>query len=344
KGPAGSMYGNGNGGVLLMSSAPIDSGVVRLQSGIQQATNNSYRQTTSASVGFKTSELRVSQVWQDYPGYREQEFNRKNQLSLRFKQRISPYQSLTLFGTYYNGNWGLPGALNQLQADTMPSMAVPFSVLNNASLSRERYVAAISQAGKWGKYFSHGVHICFQKTTKENPYGTSAFNSGYKFENSQSLSGRATIDYDRTWNKLNLRATLGSEWQTEDYSILEKTISLSEPKDFKYSYDIGYLQSMSFMQSVIKWRDAVTIQAGLSASNNEQYVRGYNAGGFEYDTTATWGNSVLPRIAASVRLLKGLYIYRSYSAGAANPTVFEMIDQENSAYNLQLTSERGRLN
>ena len=344
KGPAGSMYGNGNGGVLLMTTIPIDSGVVRIQTSIQRASSDSYRQNNSASVGFKTSELRISQVWQDYPGYRNQEFNRKNQISLRFKQRISSSQSLTLFGSYYTGNWGLPGALNQTQADTMPTMAVPFSYLNNASLSRDRYVAAISQNGKWGKHFSHAICLSFQNTHKENPYGTSAFNSGYKFEESRSLSGRATIDYDRTWKDLNLRATAGSEWQTEEYSIVEKTIDFSEPKDFKYSYDIGYLQSMSFIQSVIKWRDAVTLQAGLSTSNNEQYVRGKNAVGFEFDTTSTWGTSVLPRVAASIRLLKGLFLYRSFSAGAANPTVFEMIDQENNTYNLQLTSERGRLN
>ncbi len=344
KGPAGSMYGSGNGGVLLMKTIPIDSGVVRLHTGFQAGSNDGYRQTASASVGFKSGALRISQVLQDYAGYRQQEFNRKNQGSIHYKHHITSSQSLVLFGTYYKGNWGLPGALNEEQADTLPTMAVPFSLTNNASLARERYVGGISHTGKWNRYFSHNLHLVYQKTNKENPYGTSAFNSGYKFENSQSISGRATVDFNKSWKDLNLLATLGGEWQTEDYSILEKTIESALPKEFKYAYDIGYLQTMGFMQGVIKWSDVITLQAGLSTSTNEQFVMGENSAGFDFDTTATWGNSILPRAALSVRIFDGFYAYGSLSAGAANPTVFEMIDQENNAYNLQLTSERGRLN
>lgn len=343
KGPAGSMYGSGNGGVVLMTGTRIDSGVVRLQSGIQYASYNSYRQFASVSLGFKRSELRISQVRQDYPGYREQEFNRKKQFSIYLKQRLTEYQTLTIMGTYYNGTWGLPGALNQVQADTMPTMAVAFSQLNNASLARERYLGAISQSGKWGKHFSHSLNLNYQKTNKENPYGTSSFNSGYKFENAQSITGRATIDYTTTINEFDLHLTAGGEWQTEEFSILEKTIEQAQPKDYKYSYDIDYLETMFFTQGVFSWRQRISLQAGVSRSVNEQYVHGGNSSGFEFDTTTTWGKSVLPRAALSVKLIKNLYAYSNFSLGAANPTVFEMIDQENNAYNRGLTSERGKL-
>ena len=343
KGPAGSMYGSGNGGVLLLKSVRVDSGKVHANTGFQVASYGGYRSNTSAAFGFKTSQLRVSHNWQEYAGYRQQEFNRKQQVSISLKQRLSQTQELTLWGTYYKGNWGLPGALNQTQADTFPQQAVPFSMLNNASLWRERYVGAISQTGKWGKHVDHFITLNYHHTNKKNPYGTSPFNSGYKNENSQSLSGRAVLNFHHDWNNLHLKGSAGTEWQTETYSILEQTINLGEPKNFKYYYDIGYRQTMFFAQKEINWKDLLFVTWGMSTSGNEQYIRGRNANDFQFDTTTTWGRTLLPRFAVSIQPIQGLFIYRSYSAGAANPTVFELIDQENNNYNLSLTSERGKL-
>jgi iron complex outermembrane receptor protein len=344
KGPAGSMYGSGNGGVLLLKSTELDSGEVHVNTSIQAASFGGYRWNNSASAGFKTSQLRVSHNWQEYDGYRQQEFNRKQQVTLSFKQRITDKQQLSLWGTFYEGNWGLPGALNQTQADTFPQQAVPFSIANNASLWRERWVGAISQSGKWGRHFDHFITLNYHHTDKSNPYGTSAFNSGYKDENSQSLSGRAVIQYKKNWNELQLKTSGGAEWQTETYSIIEQKIELGEATDFKYFYDIAYQQAMAFAQAEMNWKEILFFTGGLSAGNNEQFIRGRNAGDFMFDTTTTWGKTILPRIAFSIQPLRGLHLYRSFSAGASNPTVFEMIDQENSTYNLLLTPERGNLN
>jgi iron complex outermembrane receptor protein len=233
KGPAGSMYGSGNGGVLLLKSPTIDSGKVIMQSGFQAASFGGYRANTSVSAGFKTSEMRVSHNWQEYAGYRDQEFNRKQQVSLTLKQQLNANQQLNIWGTYYKGNWGLPGALNKAQADTLPQQAVPFSILNNASLERERWVGAISQSGNWGCHFDHLITLNVHRTNKVNPYGTSAPNSGYKDENSNSLTGRAVGRYKNAWQQFHFMAQAGAEWQVETYSILEQTILAGEPQTFK---------------------------------------------------------------------------------------------------------------
>ncbi len=344
KGPAGSMYGSGNGGVLLVKSVPVDSGAVRIQSNFQLASYEGYRSNTSVAAGFKSSELRISNTWQDYAGYRDQEYNRKQQVTMSLKQHINTKQTLTLWGSYYNGSWGLPGALNSAQADTMPTQAVPFSLLNNASLTRERWLGAISQEGSWGKYGTHHITLNYHQTQKTNPYGTSAFNSGFKNEQSKAITGRAQTGYDRHFNAIRLQAIVGAEWQKEHYTILEQTISNAQPEDFKYYYDIDYQQSLLFGQTILKWKDVLTIQSGLSVGDNEQVVRGRNKDEFSFDTTTTWGNTVLPRVAVSLELIEGLHLFRSYSTGVANPTVFEIIDQENNTYNRNLTSEQGTLN
>jgi iron complex outermembrane receptor protein len=140
-----------------------------------------------------------------------------------------------------------------------------------------------------------------------------------------------------------LKSTAGAEWQAEAYAILEQKIEQGEPTDFKYFYDIGYRQAMAFAQTDFNWKEILFVTGGISFSNNEQFIRGRNAADFQFDTTTTWGNTVMPRFAFSIQPIKNLYLYRSYSAGVANPTVFEMIDQENNAYNLSLSSEHGNL-
>lgn len=341
KGPAGSMYGNGNGGVMLLKSTEVSNHEIRNSSAFQAASFGGYRWSNSSAIGFKTGSLRVSHNWQDYAGYREQEFNRKQQVSLFFKQRISERQRMSVYGTYYTGNWGLPGALNATQVDTMPQMAVPFSIANNAYLQRERYVGAITHEADWNKQFSERTVVSYQRTDKQNPYGTSAANSGYKQEHADAVCGRTEWSYMQSKNKFEWQALAGAEWINEQYSILEQTIAQSFPDVFKYNYDIGYHQLTSFLTGEIKYNRVFNIQGGYSYNTNTQFVRGRNKDGFLFDTTTTYGSQWLPRIAASVQLSKGLYLFHSITRGSANPTVFEMIDQSQNTYNLQLRAERG---
>lgn len=341
KGPAGSLYGNGNGGVLLLKSKEVAPDEYRITSGFQAASYGGYRWNNTVAMGFKTSSLRIAHNWQDYGGYRQQEFNRKQQVSLRFNQKLSESQRLSVFGTYYTGNWGLPGALTAEQALLEPQSAVPFAITNNTYLNRERYVAAITHEASWLKYFQERTIISYQKTTKRNPYGTSPGNSGYKDERADAISGRSEWSYKQAIDQLSWQLITGVEWQNEQYSILEQSIFNSYPANFKYLYDVGYSQWMAFLTGEIEYKQVLTVQGGYSLSNNQQFVRGRNAAGFTFDTTTTYGSVVLPRLATSLQLHEGLYLFHSITRGAANPTVFEMIDQENNAYNLNLTSEKG---
>lgn len=341
KGPAGSMYGSGNGGVLLVQSRNALPHEIRCTSGFQAASFGGFRWNNSASIGLKTGSLRISHNWQNYEGYRQQEFNRKQQVSLRYRQQISETQRITVFGMYYTGNWGLPGALTALQAQENPRGAVPFSIQNNAFLFRERYIASITHESEWLNYFSERTVVSYQRTSKINPYGTSPGNSGYKDEHADAITGRTEITYRQSSKNLNWQCVAGAEWQSEQYGIIEQTIFNSFPGEFKYLYDVGYLQLMGFATGEIQYKNVFNLQGGYSYTTNNQFVRGRNAAGFLFDTTATYGAVALPRIAASLQLHKGLYVFHNVSNGAANPTVFEMINQENNTYNLQLNSEKG---
>lgn len=341
KGPSGSVYGSGNGGVLSFKLKQATPGKTVTGAMFQMGAYDGYRSSEFAEIGTKTSGFRISHVWQDYAGYREQEFNRKHQVSLHFNQYISDKQKVTFYGTYYSGSWGLPGALNRTQVEEDPQQAVPFSLINNAYLKRNRLFGGFSHRGKLSPHLTETTSLYAYSTGKLNPYGTSAFNSGYKDEGADGYGGRTDWTYARRFRTQHFKVHFGGEWQTEKFNIEETKISGGQPGEFKYLYDIGYITTMGFASFNYELERMFFVDLGVSYNQTSQDVRGMNADGFAFDTIASWPGTWLPRLAISANLSPEFLIYHSISFGNANPTVFEMIDYENNAYNLGLKPERG---
>ena len=341
KGPAGSMYGSGNGGVMLFTPILADSGVYSTQLSEQMGAFGMFRLGFSAAKSGGLTSFRISYVDQENRGYREQERNAKKQLSLYLKQQLTQHQQLTFYGTYYHGGWELPGALTASQVNENPRQAVQYSKDQDAELARKRWMGGASYAWKIRSNFSQKTAIYAYSTLKENPYGTSAGNSGYKNEGADGYGGRT--DWQWQWRRNQWKQVIrwGGEWQSEKYNILESTLLNSQPNEFKYLYDIGYTNSMGFVSSDLIWGNHLTLQLAASTNRFIQDVRGFTATGFAFDTTFALNSQWLPRVALQSNWSNGFNIYVSWSKGNSNPTAFEAIDQENNAYNLQLTPEQG---
>jgi len=340
KGPASTIYGSGNGGVILAQTPRIKAGTTTAQASFQAGSFGSYRTSTSATIGLNNGGFRVSHVWQDVMGYREQEGNHKNQFTMTYQGYLSEKQRLTAYLTYFDGLWELPGGLNSVQRDTMPTMAVNFSKLNGAKLQRERIHGGMGHRYK-GKKFQEETVLYYTSTQKENPYGTSKFNSGFKQEWADGWGGRTDMCvYLKQDNNL-FKIKFGGEWQSEKYNIIENTIDQSQRGDLKYTYDVGYTQSTIYGAGEINLGEIITLQAGASNGITVQDITGFTDSNFEFDTTLTLHRQWLPRAAGSIHLNNNWQIYQSYSQGNSLPTIFEVVDNENSRYNLSLRPEQG---
>ena len=341
KGPTGSIYGSGNGGVLLFKSARAYPSRKRFGTQFQFGSYNIFRTNTFAEIGFRNGGLRISHTWQDNQGYRKQEFNHKNQITVTYNQILSNKQKILFYGTFYDANWGLPGGLNPSEVEIDPRQAIAFSVNNNAKLVRSRLMGGLSHTWRLGDRWKETTSIYAYSTSKTNPYGTSPGNSGYKDEGADGYGGRTDWSYSNYKSNFGYGVNFGGEWQSEAYHILENKISIGQPADFKYLYDIGYIASMAFVQANVAFKNTLFLNVGGSYNVNNQDVRGRTADGFVFDTIANWQSQLLPRLSLSVLLPWNIHVYRSVSAGNANPTVFEMIDYENNTFNLSLQPERG---
>lgn len=343
KGPAGSVWGSGNGGVVLYKlkqANPTES--VQYGGSFQAGSYDLQRSTIFTEVGWKSGGLRISHVWQDNHGFRENESNGKNQLTISAAQSINDKHHLFFYGTYYDGRWQLPGGLTAQQVIDNPRQANIYSKNNQVHLSRERLMAGISHSAQYSPSLKSTTSFYSYTTDKVNPYGTSAFNNGYKDEGSTGYGGRTDWQYKRPiGDAWNTTVNAGGELQYEKYDITEHSLLQGHPNFFRYAYNIGYWSVMAFASADIAWKNRLIMNLGSSINHLNQDVKG-NAQAFgATDTTATWKSDVLPRLGLNMRLISEIYLFAQMSKGNSNPTVFEMVDYENNNYNLDLRPEHG---
>ena len=340
KGPASTIYGSGNGGVILAETPRIKAGTTAAQTSFQAGSFGSYRSCVSATIGMNNGGFRISHVWQDVLGYREQEGNHKNQFTLTYQGYPAERQRIIAYLTYFDGMWELPGALNSVQRDTMPTIAVSYSKINGAKLQRERIHGGIGHRYK-GQFFHEESVLYYTNTQKENPYGTSKFNSGFKHEWADGFGGRSDLMVTIKSENNTLRIKTGGEWQSEKYGIIENTIDQGVSVDMKYTYDVGYIQTNIYALTEANLGDKISIQAGVSRGYTLQDIKGFTANEFNFDTTFSVQRQWLPRAAGSIQLNNHWQLYQSYSQGNSMPTIFEVVNNENNTYNLSLRPERG---
>lgn len=336
KGPGAITYGSGMGGVLLASTTFTHN---RIQIGSTIGSWGTIRHQAIAEVSRKKFGLKFGVIAGKTDGYREQEFNNKWQLFLLGKYRINRYHQLDWVANVYNGNWGLPGAIDSLQQAENSQQAVPFAKENNTHVQRNRIRAGLS-------YQFHKKKVEFQTslygntTSKENPFGTSPFFNGYKDESGFGIGGRSTWSWNGRIGKVQVKPIVGIEYQFDQNDLIEFPI-----KD--QSQPTSAIQTTS--SSVIGFFDLRTSYNGwlltLGVSNNRITYRQHSFGDSSINQPEVNGERdfrpfFAPRISLLKTLTPSLSVFGIYSKGYNPPTVWDL-EIENNALNQHLQPEVG---
>lgn len=324
KGPAGSLWGSGTGGVLLIS--PKKATKNGWNATHQQLHGMFGLQRYTQAVEWKKGNwnMRLSHVYQDNDGNRLQEFNRKHQASLTIHWDASRKLSYFLYATAFTGHLGLPGALTANVAEVNPFAANAFSVANNASLYRTRMLAGVSQTWVVNQKWRNTTSVYAVASDKRNPYGTSAARSGYKDEPSSETGARTEWRGEYRWRDAYITPLLGGEWQLERFRLDEYTLAAGRAGEKKFTQTADYSALMGFAGADIK-RGKWLLTIG-SSLNRTVHSIGYRSALANFDSTATWSASWLPRIGTSWEAWPNTFFHTSLSRGNSNPTIFEQLD------------------
>lgn len=342
RGPAGSIYGAGNGGAILLDSR--QSNQSEAGSGAMFGSYGFQRYTVFAEQQLETGNFRFNYANQHQDGYREQSFFDRQTAELSGRFQLNEKQVLKTSFLYSNLNYGTPGGLTLGQYQDDPTQARPGNpfVLSseeaNASIYQEAFMAGIS----------HDVEINDQLSNLTTLYGTfsafeNPFNLDYKKDSRKSGGGRSRFYYDLDIGEVRTRFTFGGEYQTANYAARNFENDYGETGALNFDDEIKIQSSLLFLNTEIDLPGEFYLTAGFSY-NRLKYDLNRLVTNLPDDNTGIASKSFKPEIIPRVGLVKKispeLSIHGSISYGFSPPTIEEFRTNEGSIA-LNLEAEQG---
>jgi len=317
RGPGANIYGAGMGGVLLVKSIPT-------QKSISYSSTIGSWGTHKESVLFnyvaKKWKIKLGAINSNTNGYREQEFNSKQQYSLTGSYSITQNQQVNVLLNAYKGKWGLPGALDSSQVFDNPQQAVKYAKDNDTRVERNRL--RIGAGHTWNlKALEITNSLYWNTTTKENPYGTSAFFNGYKDEEGSGIGGRSTIHWKKQINQLQVGIVIGGEYQFDKNLVDEYELKDAQKDVLKYSINTDAISYIGFLDTRINYKGwALTIGGSYNQLTYQILNNTIGVG----EMTNSFDPIVVPRVGMLKNISNSFSVLASYSKGYSPPTVWDL--------------------
>ncbi len=336
KGPAGSIYGAGNGGVISFESRKtVEENKVATDLSVGSFGLQRYRVGIDQEVG--NGGFSASYVHQKTDGYREHNAMDRKVFQLAMHANPSQKQQLSAQILYSDLNYQIPGALNMEQVEENRRQARPGSVAQNSSIAQQTLFGTLTHTYNFNDRWSNHTALYMRTMDFENP-----FILDYKKETAFSYGGRTKFTFDGNLGRFPIQLVTGGEYQ------LGKTLAQNfgnrdgRADTVRFSDDLLTTQAFLFQQLELEWTPKLLMTLGLS-ENFSKYdiVRTVDAGPNDPATNSRrFDPIVIPRIAMVYKVTDKAGIHGSISSGFSPPSIAEVRTNEGSI-NLDLEAERG---
>ncbi|MBO6522234.1 MAG: TonB-dependent receptor [Balneolaceae bacterium] len=343
KGPGGSLYGAGNGGVLLINStAPFQTDQLSMNSSLGSFGAFNYDlayqdKVENGGLSFKYSKSETD-------GYREQSFLDRRVIEVSGKTEYASGREIAANILYSDLNYGIPGGLNEAQFQNDPTQARPGnpfvlgSVDANSSIKHESLLLGVTHTYQITEKFSNEASAFGTFSDFENP-----FNFDYKIDSRKSGGLRSNYAYETPLGAVKAKFTLGTEMQASSYAARN------------FGNDSGKVGELNFDDELKVKSNLIFLNTQLDLPNEWYFTAGISYNNLEYDINrlvATDGNGekglveknfdpqFIPRIGIAKKITPQITAHASAGLGFSPPTIEEIRTNEGSI-NLNLEAETG---
>jgi len=338
KGPAGSLYGAGTGGVVLLRTSSSSESGLGLSS--QFGPYASVRYGGFAEAVSETLDSRILYMHQESGGYREQSAMKRNGFIADLGFKIDASTLVRVVTLYSDLFYQTPGGLTESQFQSNPQQArppsgsIPGAVEQQAAVYNKTLFSGISLDHQWNPSWSTTLGIVGSDTDFRNP---SIRN--YETRKEQNLGVRLSNSYERGTPSGRMKFTFGGEYQrfatpvtvTNNQGGLPGTTVLTDD-DIRSQMALGFAQ----------WESDFPRGFQLTVGASVNYVEYTDDRRVPTPETAArkFNPVVLPRIAVLKRVSTQFSAYLSASRGYSPPTVAEVVPST-GIYNPALDPESG---
>ncbi len=346
KGPAGSIYGAGTGGVILLGGVKAEGKKEHsnyVSTGVAYGSYGLQNRNISWNVASEKTNSVLSYAHAQTNGYRQNSAAVRDVLSWRSSYFVSNDKTLNISALYSDINYQTPGGLTQAQLDKDPSLArqatatLPSPIQQKAGIYQKIFNLGVSQEYHFGKKLSNVTSIYGTISELKNPFITN-----YEIRNEQTFGGRSRMSYTFELGRIKNRFTIGGEFQKSSWVIRN------------FGNKTGVADTLQTNDNVAAWNYFLFSQLETELPQNFILTIGSSYNRFKYDfvrlsdapktkpISELLPAAFLPRIALLKKFRDKLSVFTSVSNGFSPPTVTEFITgYQNSKFVPTLAPEKG---
>ncbi|MGI4744130.1 MAG: TonB-dependent receptor [Janthinobacterium lividum] len=345
KGPAGSVYGAGTGGVVRLENRRPLPGQSRAQVGYSAGSYGLRRFTAAAEVaGQGTNYFRAQYAHQQLSGYRQNSALRREVFALDGETSLSSKQTLAVHALYTDIDYQLPGGLTRAQMEQDPrqarpgTVAAPGTVTQKGAYASQTGLLGVTHMYRFSEKWSTMATLFGRATHIQTPYLVD-------FERDASLGGggRAALNYHTALAGRVLRVQGGGEFQASflDGSSYQNLAGVPGP--LRYNDEISTRMGFVFAQADYELPAGFLLTAGASYNRLRYQIARVSSAATNptgYVSERNFQPQVLPRVALLKEITSQISAYASVSTGFSPPTEAELRPSDGSI-NQGLLAERG---
>lgn len=336
KGPSGSLYGSGTGGVLLIRDEPENSGLTF--SGIY-GSKHTYNILVSGNRVSEKGSLQIKYNRQSSDGYRNHTAMHRDVIAVNGTLKSEKNWKLSTHFLYGKLYYQTPGGLTYEQYLKDPMAARPGS---GSSPSAEEAKAAFHL-----NYVLAGIrlqqHISDSWENEVVVYGAYGQNRNPNTRNYSRTSephagARINFHYAKKNTPLHFTADAGAEFQTGWYGQRVFHNNAGTTGELITDDEIKTTQAFAYVQGRLRFRKGWMVTAGSSLNFLSIDFQRFSGNGYRHhrNFNGLW----MPRLAISKSMGKNTMLYGAVSRGFSPPSTSELLPSTN-VFDTRLQAEMG---
>ncbi|MGY6561545.1 MAG: TonB-dependent receptor [Luteibaculaceae bacterium] len=335
RGPSGSLYGAGLGGVVHLNNVDTQRENF-LEFGTTIGSFNLFQASLQGAVnqGRWSTFYAFDHLQND--GFREHNaINRQvYQVSSRF--RINNKNRLDFHVLYSDLEYQIPGGLTLAQFNNNRRLARPESAPQNSSIAQQTLLTGIGYTSYFTPNFSQVTNINFSYTDFDNP-----FILDYKKETDREFGIRNQWTYNLNKKNFTYQFDAGFEYQLGNNRANNFGNVNGNADTIRFADELTIHRTTIFTQVQVshkKWGLTTGISSNLLSYDVDRRI---NAFGNPFQFQRNFNNEIVPRVALQYNWSEKNMSFISISEGFSPPTLDEIRTNEGSI-NRELQAERGR--
>ncbi|MDO1446626.1 TonB-dependent receptor [Rhodocytophaga aerolata] len=347
KGPAGSIYGAGTGGVVLLQNPAIPSNEKSVQLTGLAGSYGLVGNSISLRMGGTQSNSIVTYAHQQSNGYRDHSNMRRDVLNFRTQYQVSEKRNVSIMGLYSDLYYQTPGGINAAQFARNPRLSrlpvinqrgdttVRGSIEQQAAIYIQALYLGASQQYQINDKWSNSTSIYGTFNTLRNP-----FISNYERKAEQGFGARTRTSYLFDIGSVSSEWTFGGEFQ--QLFTVDKVYGnrLGTPDTLQLDAEVNTRQFIIFSQLELDLPANFFLTLGASFNRLRYRNQDFTNPRTNFRQTREFNPVVSPRVALLKKLSENLAVHGSVSLGFSPPTLTEILPSA-GIFNGNLDAEQG---